>query len=138
MKTKFTSFAISALIISAAAFSDPVILTETKRAVKVEQAQSTDFAFFRTHRQGKGITAVWGLTSSAGVVGFSVQKTYEDPSDPFAYWEEAASASCSGSRSYKFCDKNVFPGFINYRVVALMDDGSTVESAIATVHIVSH
>jgi len=138
MKTQFSAFAISAIIISAAAFSDPVILNDTKRTAKVEQVQSTGFAFFRTHRQGRGIVATWGVTSSDGVVRFAVKKTYEDPSDPYAYWEEAASTSCNGSRSYKANDQNVFPGYINYRVVAEMADGSTVESAVKTVHIVSH
>ena len=138
MKTQISAFAISAFIISAAAFSDPVILTDTKRTAEVEQVQSTGFAFFRTHRQGRGIVATWGVSSSNGVVRFAVEKTYEDPSDPYAYWEETGSCTCDGSRSYKIADQNVFPGFINYRVVAHMADGSTVASAVSTVHIVRH
>lgn len=138
MKTQISSFAISALILSATTFSTPAISPETKEVVEVKQAQSTDFAFFRTHRQGKGITATWGVTSSAGVVSFSVQKTYEDAYDPYSEWEEVSSSGCNGSRSYKCTDMNVSPGFINYRVVALLDDGTTIESALSTVHIVSH
>jgi hypothetical protein len=138
MKTQFSSFAISALILSATTFSAPAILPDPKEAVKVEQAQSTDFAFFRTHRQGKGITSTWGVTSSAGVVGFSVKKTYEDPNDQYSQWEEVSASGCNGSRSYKCTDMNVSPGFINYRVVALLADGTTIESAVSTVHIVRH
>lgn len=138
MKTQFSTFAISALILSSTTFSAPAISPETKEVVKVKQAQNTDFAFFRTHRQGKGITATWGVTSSAGVVSFSVQKTYEDPYDPYSEWTEVSSNGCNGSRSYKCTDLNVSPGFINYRVVAQLTDGSTIESALSTVHVVSH
>jgi len=138
MKTQFSAFAISAIILSAAATSDSAILPDNMGTAKVEQVQSTDFAFFRTHRQGKGIVATWGVTSSTGVARFAVKKTYEDPTDPFAYWEEVATTSCNGSRSYKANDQNVFPGFASYRVVAEMVDGSTVESFVKTVHIVRH
>lgn len=138
MKTQFSAFAISALILSAAAITKPVMLADTKATAKVEQVQSTSFDFVRTHRQGKGAVISWAVTSDNGVARFAVQKTYEDPSDPYAYWEEAASTSCNGSRSYKAKDETVFPGYINYRVVAEMADGSTVESPVKTVHIVSH
>ena len=138
MKTQFSAFAISAIILSAVASTNPVTLPGTRGSAEVKQVQSTDFAFFRTHRQGKGITATWGVTSNAGVARFAVKKTYEDPSDPYAYWEEVSSTGCNGSRSYKCHDQNVFPGYVNYRVVAEMVDGTTVESGVKTVHIVSH
>jgi hypothetical protein len=137
MKTQFTSFAISAMILSAV-FSAPSELSEhNKSTVKAELVQNTAFAFLRTHRQGKGITVVWGVTSNTGVVGFSVQKTYEDPNDPYSEWIQVTTSECNGSRSYKCTDANVSPGFINYRVVAFLDNGSTIKSAISTVHIVS-
>jgi hypothetical protein len=138
MKTQLSSFAISVMILSSATFSSPAKLSEPGKAEKVEQVTNAGFSFFRTHRQGKGVTATWGLTSSTGVVRFSVQKTYEDPYDPYAEWFEVATGECNGSRSYKCTDANVSPGSITYRVVATLDDGSTVESAISTVRIVSH
>ena len=138
MKTQFSSFAISALILSATTFSTPAITPDTKEVVKVESAQSVDFAFFRTHRQGKGVAATWGVTSSVGVVSFKLERTYEDPNDTYSEWQEVASGACNGSRSYKCKDGNVSPGFINYRVLAQLEDGSTIQSAVSTVHIVSH
>ena len=138
MKTQFSSFAISALILSATTFSTPAISPDTKEAVKVEKTQAADFSFFRTHRQGKGVAASWGITSSAGVASFKLQKTYEDPNDIYSEWQEVASGGCNGSKSYKCTDGNVSPGFVNYRVIAQMEDGSTIESAVETVHIVSH
>ena len=138
MKTQFSSFAISALILSATTFSSPVVSPETKGSVKVEQAQATDFAFFRKHRQGKGITATWGVTSSGSVVSFSVKKTYEDPYDPYTEWEEVSSHGCNGARSYRCTDQNVSAGVANYKVVAQLNDGTTIESPLSTVRIVSH
>jgi len=108
-------------------------------ALQIKSATAgTSFDFFRTHRQGKGITSTWGLSSDAGVVGFYVKKTNEDPYDPYSYWEDVTSMPCNSSRSYKCTDNNVLPGFISYCVVAVMNDGTVVTSDISTVRIVSH
>ena len=139
MKTNFSIFASTALLF-ATAWTSPDFMNNEPVAgtmVSVAKVQDASFSFFRTHRQGKGITASWGVTSGAGIVGFQLQKTYEDPTDPYAFWEDVSSAPCNGSRSYKCTDNNVFPGFINYRVSALLSDGSTIGSGISTVHIVS-
>lgn len=139
MKTQFSAVIISAIIITAPATHVAEISSTTIGTAKIEQVETTSFAFFRTHRQGKaGITAVWGLTSNVGVSSFSVLRTYEDPTDPWAYWEEVSSLTCNSSRSFKYTDDNIFPGFISYCIVAVMSDGSTVKSEISTVHIVSH
>ena len=138
MKTKFSAFAISALILSAVASTEPATLPDRNESAKVKQVPGTSFNFFRTHRQGKGVAATWGVTSDQGVARFAVKKTYEDPSDPYASWEEVSSTSCNGSRSYKCQDQNVFPGFVSYQVEAEMADGTTVKSGVRTVHIVSH
>ena len=87
---------------------------------------------------GKGVSASWGVNSGAGVVGFQLQKTYEDPTDPYAVWEDVSSVPCNGSRSYKANDNSLFPGSITYRVTALLVDGNAIESEISTVSIVSH
>jgi len=99
---------------------------------------SPSFDFFRTHRQGRGITSTWGLSSNAGVSGFVVRKTYEDPSDPYAEWQDVYSSACGSARSYKCTDNNVSPGFISYQVVAIMTDGRSMGSDISTERIVSH
>lgn len=95
------------------------------------------FDFFRTHRQGKdGITSTWGFTGT--VTGFVVERTYEDPADPYAYWETVAIVQTSGLRSYKTTEVNVTPGFISYRVKAMNGVSVVTVSDISTEHIVSH
>lgn len=113
-----------------------------KQTASVHQSSTTanivGFDFFRTHRQGKGITSTWRLSSDAGVIGFIVKKTYEDPADPSSFWEDVNNVQCNLSKSYKYTDNNVFPGFVSYCIVAVMNDGSAVVSDYSTVRIVSH
>jgi len=139
MKTQLSAFAISAMIITTGL--SPVATensVDTKLKVKAGYVQSPVFTSFSTHRQGKGITLSWGVEASAGVMSFSIQKTYEDTTDPYAFWEDVSSLPGDGSKSYRFTDNNVFPGFISYRISALLSDGTIVESGISTIHIVSH
>jgi len=138
MKTQLSAFAISVMIIATAATPVSNTLPETKGTVKVKKAQPTSFAFFRTHRQGKGITGTWGVTSNDGVTCFTMVRTYEDPTDPYAVWETVCNKSCNSSRSYKHTDENVYPGYVSYCVVAEMNDGSIVPSEISTVRVVAH
>ena len=107
-------------------------------SVKKEKQVNPEFSFFRTHRQGQGIMATWGLANNQGVAGFIVQKTYEDPNDPYSNWENICSVPCGAGRSFKYHDLNVFPGFITYRVVAYLQGGGSFMSQISTEHIVQH
>ena len=139
MKAKLSVFAIAVIIIISTAWIAPVSNTTTgNKPVKVSPTLNTSFSFVRAHRQGKGITATWGITSTDGVTGFIVQKTYEDPTDPYAFWEDLCSLPCNPSRSFKHTDNSVFPGYINYRIIAQMDNGSDVMSETVTVRIVQH
>jgi hypothetical protein len=105
--------------------------------VKSSNKPVDGFSFVRTHRQGKGAVVTWAFSSS-NATGFSVQRTNEDPNDPYAVWIDVSSMGANSSRSYKCCDENPFPGLINYRVIALMNDGNTITSAISTVKIMAH
>ena len=95
------------------------------------------FDFVRSHRQGKGATITWAFTTP-GASSFALQRTCEDPSDPYAVWEPVGSVQSNSSRSYKHTDENPGFGYINYRIVALMNDGSTSMSDVTTIRIVSH
>jgi len=96
-----------------------------------------DISFLRTHRQGKGVEISWGVTSTEGVSGFIVQRSYQDPNDPYSIWENVSSVSCSGARSFKYNDEDVAPGFISYRVWIVLTNGATIPSAVSIVHIMS-
>jgi len=93
---------------------------------EIRKTQNTDFAFFRTHRQAWGAVATWGLTSNDGVTGFQLQRTYQDPTDPYSMWEDVKYMPCTEERSFKYNDKEVLAGYIYYRVIAQLNDGNTV------------
>jgi len=136
MKAKLFLFIFMMLVISA-------IASPGKRNIQQPSAfldaasYSGDISFLRTHRQGKGVSIEWAVTSSDGVTGFIVQRTYGDPNDPYSMWDNVSSTSCNQSRSYKCNDENVFPGFLSYRVVIAMANGSRTFSNVSTVHIMS-
>jgi hypothetical protein len=137
MKTQLLILSTAVLLVNTEVnFSS--YLPDNKQA-KVISVQNTEFSFFRTHRQSKtDITATWGLVSEEGVTGFTVQRTYEDPTDPYSSWENIKSVSCDASHSYKYTDENVLAGLINYRIVAQLEDGTSVTSEVSTVKIVAH
>lgn len=134
MKTRILAFCVSAILLFTS-----VSFAQSKNGKPGASGPSTDpiFGVLRTHRQAKGIAADWSLSNMNGVIGFSVQRTYEDPNDEFAYWEELSTIACDASRRFSYNDKEVFPGVISYRIAALMEDGTTVFSEISSVRIVS-
>jgi hypothetical protein len=140
MKAQLTLLAVAVVMINTAWITPVVPATSTAdgSAKVTNAALNPTFSFVRAHRQGKGIVATWAISSNEGVLGFTVQRTYEDPTDPYAFWEDICTLACNPVRSYKHNDTNVFPGYINYRVVAQMSNGSTVVSETVTVRIVSH
>jgi hypothetical protein len=136
MKTQILVLSTIA-ILSGSAMNVPFPSSAT--AVKeVRKTDPVEFAFFRTHRQADGAVATWGLTSNVGVIGFDLQRTYQDPADPYSMWEDVTYMSCTEERSFKYNDQDIFAGYIYYRVTAHLNDGSSVMSEVAGIKIVSH
>lgn len=137
MKTSY--LLLSAVLVAAITLSFRSANTQggTAEETGITAKSSNAFSFLRTHRQAKGVTATWGMTSAEEVLDFAIQRTYEDPSDPYAYWENLATIPSSSMRSFTYTDKEVFPGTIYYRIVALLTDGSRVQSEISSVRIIS-
>lgn len=133
MKTKISVAAIILMAFIAIA-ATPIL----KLNSPTHSSKTTDtFSFLRTHRQGSGAVVTWAF-SSTNASGFTVQRTNDDPTDPYTLWTEVGNCACNSSRSYKVSDPNPIPGLVNYRVVALMNDGSTVTSDVSTIKIMSH
>lgn len=101
MKTKLSIVAVSILILHSswiAPLYSAAKISETVSFMSDGDA-SPEFSFFRTHRQGRfGITATWGLSSENGVQMYSLERTYEDPSDPYANWETICIMACTNSK----------------------------------------
>ncbi len=138
MKTQLIAITTVALLAGAAPENPIPAFSAANNSLSVATV-NTDFAHFRVHRQGKrGVTAVWSVTNPADVTGFTLQRTYQDPTDPFITWDELGPVAVDPSNSYKYTDEDVLAGVINYRIVAHLSGGGSVISAVETVRIMSH
>ena len=135
MKKLIILSAIGVIILSSAFIQAPEkkVSTEAKSAVV-----AGEFAFLRAHRQGKGITLTWGMADNTNLTGFDIEKTMEDPNDPYSVWLPVASVPGSSVRSFKHTDDAVSPGTSNYRITAYYSDNRTAQSEIISVRILAH
>ena len=135
MKKLIILSAISVSILSFAFIPAPekIVNTEAKSAVV-----AGEFAFLRAHRQGKSITLTWGMADNTNLAGFDIEKTMEDPNDPYSVWVPVASVPGSSVRSFKYTDDAVSPGTSNYRIIAYYSDNRTAQSEIISVSIMAH
>lgn len=99
-------------------------------------ATSTSFSFIRGHKQGKNHTVTWGMNNNSGITHFIVESTYEDPNDPYSVWRTVGMLPCTPRMPiFKMVDSPYLPGTLNYRVIAVMDDNSTITSDFYTIYI---
>ena len=135
-KPKFmkTTILITAILCctQVSAFVFPVKFVATVSETKPFTAA---FSFIRGHKQGRFITVTWGMTNNSGVHHFNVESTYEDPYDPYSVWQPCGSMPCTNRPIFKITDAPVWPGTINYRVVAVMNDNTTITSVFYTTYI---
>ena len=96
------------------------------------------FSYLRTHRQGReAVAATWAASSTPGVTHFILQRTYEFP-DEFTVWDNIYEANALSQPAFKYTDRNVFPGTISYRVVAMNGTSPVFISEISEVRIRQH
>lgn len=84
----------------------------------------TAFEFLRGHKQGnQGHALQWSMTTTTGVVHYEIQCTYEDPNDEYSNWTTIGTAINGRANIVKFTHQSVMPGFISYRVIAVLSGG---------------
>lgn len=111
--------------------------SEKAAAVVVKPAVigQCNFTSIRGHRKGNGTSLTWSVDGTA-VYKFVVMRSYDfDPYDPYAQWDEVGTVMADNSRSYKNDDANVLGGNIHYRIRAIMNDGSSMDSDITTIRV---
>jgi hypothetical protein len=132
MKTKTSILCllfVSVTVISSAAFTpgDPAPAISAKRpAQKVENV----FRSFILHRQHDGITLNWAVSSSS-ITSFVIEKSYDGE-----YFESVDLPITTVGRWNRAMDTEVFPGYIHYRVTAILGDGTECTSTVQVVRIV--
>ena len=139
MKTKTILLAVIVCVFTSS-WSIPVGTIESKLVTGIKAAKAkppAGFKFFRTHRQGRyGVASTWGMINAQGITGFILQRTYEWP-DEFTFWENIYQTG-AGNGNFGFVDTDVFPGIINYRVLAVNGSAVVCMSDISSVQIRQH
>ncbi len=109
----------------------------TSASATAEQVNNDPgFSFLRGHKQGKSAHALqWSMTSTAGIVHYEIQSTYEDPFDEYSNWTNEGTVVVTRANIVKFTHQSVTPGFISYRVIAVLSNGSSVVSGIYSITI---
>ena len=116
-------------------FSSLAISTNAKTVISEVKTFSPSFSFIRGHKQGRNIAVTWGMTNNSGVNHFIVECTYEDPNDPYSVWQTIGLIPCTNHPIFKFIDAPILPGTLNYRIVAVMNDNTTITSACYTTYV---
>lgn len=128
MKTIFAYFLTILLAFSfsnTSASNQPVPSGKSKKTV-------ASFQKLNVHRQQQGIAVTWTMDNGDGILGFVIEKSYDN-----IYFEEAGTCDYDLSGRQHFLDNSFFPGYIYYRVIAVMADGSTQTSETVMIRIVS-
>jgi hypothetical protein len=119
--------------------SVPLFAKEPEKKINVSATQSTpptSFLFIRGHKQGKNQAVTWGMNNNSGITHFIVERTYEDPYDPNSVWQTVGIVpSTPLSPIFKLIDTPVLPGTLNYRVIAVMNNNTTIISDLYTIYI---
>lgn len=126
------------IILFAAIFCCPQVFAENSKITPIatETLPPTSFSFVRGHKQGKNTTITWGMNENSGITHFVVVCTYEDPYDPYSVWRTVGMIPCTPRAPiFKITDSPVLPGTLNYKIVAVLDNNSTVTSEMYTVYI---
>jgi hypothetical protein len=91
------------------------------------------FGYFRVHRQSSDVSLSWAVANPATVSCFTIERSYDG-----IYFFEIDEVGCSSVEpTYKYRDTGAFPGYLFYRIVAHRQDGSTENSPVEEIRIVS-
>mgnify|MGYP006376004915 CR=1 FL=1 len=128
--TSILLIALSLIVSEAKAISgEPEVKSSLNSVTKKVAGQ---FGRVNAHRQQQGVGLSWTMMSTNGVAGFIIERSYDG-----IYFEEIDQVNVEISGRQRYNDNAVYPGFVHYRIVAMMEDGSSEASETAVVRIVS-
>jgi hypothetical protein len=135
MKALFI-FSVSFIAFTSFCFK-PAIKTRVSASTEAINITSSNMqeqlAFFRIHRQAKNVVVNWGVTSPAGIAGYTVERSYDGE-----FFDVINQFSNNNALKFSAKDESVFPGYIYYRIGCVMNNGSTMYSEVRLIRIVQH
>ena len=130
---KTISAIFSMLLLAAIIGNSTNATTQKTRIAQVSSTSSSvNFGRFNAHRQQKGIGLSWNMVANDRIQGFVIERSYDGE-----WFEEVGQAGFQSSNHYRFTDGSVYPGYLYYRVIAILEDGTEDVSATECVRIVS-
>lgn len=120
---------LCALVMLSVTYASP--LPQTKQTFVSSFKFQDAFTRFNGHRQQNGIALTWQFTNPNNAVCFVIQRSYDG-----SFFENLAEVPCSEGRNQYKDNNGVYPGYLHYRIVALMRDGSSIYSPVEVVRIV--
>jgi hypothetical protein len=117
------------LVASSLTFSSVNATNDLPVSISAQKGPGDGFTRMNAHRLKNSAVVTWSL-STQNVTGFIIQKSWDGQ-----YFDNVGTVPPSGSRSNSFNDENAFPGNNFYRVIAQMEDGSSVTSEVQVVKI---
>lgn len=124
MKTLFSFLAFAALVITSS------FTVAQQQEVNVKQAFSC-FNFMRVNRQGKNDVAINWAVNNPQISMFIVERSYDGE-----FYDNVTTIPSSGASIYRHQDRDIYPGVIYYRVIAVYNNGSTECSPVESIRIV--
>jgi hypothetical protein len=132
MKT-ILSVILTITLVSSSVVASPSYNNTSNTNVAVSTVTAADiFGKVFAHRQQNGVSLNWTVINSQDVVSFVIERSWDgvyfDAIDEVAVTE--------GINRYR--DNDIYPGYLYYRIIAVMSDGTEVCSSIEMVRIVKH
>lgn len=124
MKQKITMLVALFMCFTLSTFSAVAATPLKAMPVKV-----SSFDFLRGHRQGSDVSLSWAVAAE-GVQSFRIERSSDGE-----FFDEVETVAAA-PKTNRYLDTGVYPGTNYYRVVAVLADGSTIESSVIVVRII--
>ena len=121
------------LLISAVTLTSATYVGDASKEKSTQSTvQTVDNVFrsFNLHRQGKGISLSWTVSTNS-VNSYVIQRSYDGE-----YFDDLDLHIKTLGRWNRANDTEVFPGYLHYRIVAILEDGTECYSPVQIVRIV--
>ena len=131
MKTKVSVFLL--LLLSAITLSSATYIGDASKEISVQAPiQNINYVFgsFNLHRQHDGVSINWTVSTN-NISSYIIQKSYDGE-----YFDNVDLAVTSVGRWNRSIDNDVFPGYIHYRIIAVLNDGTECYSPVQVIRIV--
>ena len=90
------------------------------------------FGRINAHRKQQGVELSWNVSGANDISGFIIERSWDG-----VYFDAIDEVQVDAG-TLKYQDNDVFPGYLYYRITAVMNDGTEISSPVEMVRIVKH